>query len=235
MAGIAAAQGRKGEECSVRGRVIDDRGLPLVDAVVVVDAGPPTTWEDLIITEKTDKGGNFTYKLDRCPFPNKKMTLYVTSPLSPDAYAPFQVPFLRSNRPDKKFAGQAVRGKSRGDVEVGDVRVQVVFTAVTVKFVDQADQPLLAEKDWGSVWLRLKSADGMTVSEGGLSKSAIDRTVRAKESAMAMELPEGEWQIEVRFKGTPWLKANHLVEVARGAAPFAVTLQMGKENRPARR
>ena len=52
--------------------------------------------------------------------------------------------------------------------------------------------------------------------------------------AAGQELPEGEWSVEVRTngKGRPWLKADRLVKVPRGSAPFTLTLQMDRGNRP---
>jgi hypothetical protein len=135
------------------------------------------------------------------------------------------------------FAGQKVRSNKKGDVELGDVGVQVFFTTVTVKFIDAAGKPLLTREDWEHTWIKLRTAGGAVASETSLSKKNIASAVRAEETAIAMELPEGEWQIEVRpgWKGSHWLRADQLVVVPRAALPFSLTLQMAKNNKPARR
>lgn len=236
LAAPAAAQGREPEPCSVRGRVLNDAGAPVPNAPVLVDAGPPTTWEDFIEIDKADDEGYFSYRLEQCPFPGETRTLYVTSPVSYDNYVPFSAPFLRDGRAGRAFAGTVVRGKRRGDVELGDVRVQVMFTAVTLKLVGRDGRPLLAEGEWGGVSFRLKTSRGVRVSERSLSALKVEPAVRAGESAIVMELPEGEWSIEIRtkWKGRPWLKADRLVKVPRGSAPFTLTLQMDRGNRPRR-
>jgi hypothetical protein len=230
----AAAQGKKSEGCAVRGRAVDDAGAPVPKAYVLVDAGPPAGWEDLIIYEQADERGYFSYKLDYCPFPARSMTLYVTSPTSSDGFAPFGPPFLRSGRAGRAFAGQKVRGERKGDVDLGDVRVQVFYTAVTLKLVGGGGRPLLAGDDWGDVRVRLKTARGVWVSEQMLSANNVEKSVRAAESAVVMELPEGDWQFELRLtrKGGSWLKADRLVNVRRGGPPFTLTLRMAKGNRP---
>jgi len=236
FATAAAAQDDKSEACRVRGRVLDDAGAPVPKALVVVDAGPPTTWEVLIITDQADDKGYFSYTLERCPFPAESRTLYVTSPVSYDHYVPFDPPFLRDARAGRAFAGQKIRGKKRGDLELGDVRAQAVYTTVTLKLVGADGRPLLAEDDWGDVWLRLKTARSVWVSEGMLSAYNIEKAVRAAESAIVVELPEGDWEFALKLsrKGGPWLKADQLINVRRGGTPFSLTLQMAKGNRPKR-
>jgi hypothetical protein len=234
LATTAAAQGETQQVCSVRGRVVDDNGAPVPKALILVDGGPPAGWCDLIINGQADELGYFDYKLEGCPFPARAMTLYVTSPISYDNHVPFDQPFLRNGRAGKAYAGTVIRGKERGDVDLGDVRVQAVFTPVTLKLVGRDGRPLLAEDDWGDVWLRLKTSRGVWVSEGMLSAHNIETAVRAGESAIVMELPEGEWSVEVRTsrKGRPWLKPDRLVKVPRGSQPFTLTLQMDRGHRP---
>jgi hypothetical protein len=235
LATVTMAQGNNSKGCSVRGKVLDDKGSPLANAVVLVDAVPPSTWEDLIFMNRTDSEGRFNYELERCPFPQESRTLYVTSPLSYDNHVPFSPPFMRSKIAGKKFAGQKVRSNRRGNVDLGDIRVQVFFTTVTVRFINKAGQPLLDKDDWEHIWLKLKTANGTTVSEETLSKHEIVHAVRAEESAIMMDLPEGEWQIELQRKGTSWLKANQMIKVPRASAPFAINLQMAKDNGATRR
>jgi len=234
LANTAAAQGGRPKGCAVRGRAVDDRGAPVPKAAVLVDGGQPAGWEDLIIVDNADEQGYFSYQLERCPFPAESMTLYVTSPVSFDHYAPFTAPFLRSGRAGRAYAGQAVRGKRKGDLELGEVRVQAFFTAVTLKFVGRDGRPLLTADDWAGLYVRLKTAGGLNVSETTLSASHIEKAVRSDESSLVMELPEGSWQVELLIyrKGKHRLKADRLVEVPRGSVPFTLTLQMDRQNNP---
>src|SRR5258708_5944283 len=45
----------------VRGRVVDQYGRPVSHAIVVVDAGLPTTWEDFTYSVESDETGKFLF------------------------------------------------------------------------------------------------------------------------------------------------------------------------------
>lgn len=229
-------QSKQSKACAVKGRVLDDANKPVPNAVILVDA-PPTGWEDLIISESSDSEGRFNYHLTNCPFPELSRTLFVTSKPSFENYVPFSAPFLRSKIAGNKYAGQTIKNKTKDVLDVGDIKVQVTFTTVAIKFVDPEGNNLLDAKDWADVWFKLKIATGLWVSQGGLSKSDQQNAVRPKESTILMELPEGQWQIELsrNWGKKPWLKPDVMVNVARGDSPFSITLKMSKDHKPQRK
>src|SRR5712691_8832858 len=54
-----STSGQEGYRYKVRGRAVDERGLPVARAYVVVDFGPPTTWEDSSSFVESDASGKF--------------------------------------------------------------------------------------------------------------------------------------------------------------------------------
>ena len=228
------AECKKQKECTVRGRVVDDNGNPVEKAIIIVDSGPPTSWEDLIECSETDDDGKFSYRLENCPFPQETRTLYVTSYPNYDSYVPFSAPFLRSKELGNKFAGQLLKNRKKEDVNVGDVRVQVFFSTVIVYLTDENGHLLLSEEEWQNVWFRLKSENNVDVSTSSLSKNNLSHAVRSKESAIAIDLPEGKWQIEIskNWEKQIWLKPNIFIVVLRASSTFNITLQMAKHNKP---
>ena len=222
-----AVSAQKRTECSVSGTVLDSSNKPVSKAHIILDS-PPTTWEDLIVFTNSDENGNFNYSTF-CPFPNGKLTLFVSSPISFDNYTPFTPPFTRSKELGEHFAGQPIINRKRSDLDLGNVHVQVYFSTVVVRFVDENGRLLIKDKeDWRSVWIRLRSGK-RRVSEGNLSQNNIEKAVRAKESAIAMSLPEGEWTVEISFDGDEWLKPNRILTVQKSDAEMQETLKMSNK------
>ena len=224
-----AALAQKQTECTVSGIVLDSSNKPVPNAYIILDT-PPTTWEDLIVFAKSDESGNFSYST-YCPFTNGKQTLYVSSPISYDNYVPFTPPFGRTKQLGERFAGQSIVNRKRSGVNLGNVFVQVYYSTVIVRFIDEAGNPLISDKeDWKSVWIRLRSGKRV-VSQSMLSPNNIEKAVRAEESAIAMNLPEGEWTLEVSFDGDNWLKPNRILTLQKSDAEIQEVLKMSDKKR----
>ena len=224
-----AVSAQKRTECSVSGRVLDSSNKPVPKAHIILDS-PPTTWEDLIVSTNSDDSGNFSYPTS-CPFPNGKLTLYVSSPISFDNYTPFTPPFTRTKELGERFAGQPVVNRKRGDINLGNVYVQVYFSTVVVRFADEVGNSLIKNKeDWRSVWIRLRSGR-RRVSETSLSQKDIEKAVRVENSAISMSLPEGKWTVEISFDGDTWLKPDRILTVQKSDAEIQETLKMSNKKR----
>lgn len=224
-----AALAQKQTECSVNGKVLDSSNKPVSKAHIILDT-PPTTWEDLIVFANSDENGNFSYPTS-CPFPNGKLTLYVSSPISFDNYAPFTPPFTRTKQLGERFSGQPVVNRKRSDVNLGNVYVQVYFSTVVVHFVDASGNALIKDKEeWENVSIRLL-AGKRRVSETSLSRNNIEKAVRVEKSAIAMSLPEGEWTVEISFNGDDWLKPNRILTVQKSDREIQETLKMSNKKR----
>lgn len=232
MVTTVSAQIGKAVGCTVRGRAIDDDGLPVADAIILIDAGTPKGWEDLIITDRSSTDGKFSYSVESCPFPEESRTLYLTSKINYDNEVPFSAPFRGNQKAGIKFAGQTIKSKTKGDTDLGDVRVQVFFTTVLIFFQDESGKPLIPSNRWKDFWFKLKTKDGITISEGGISQHTISHAVRVIDSALAMDLPEGTWLIEMidPSENNGWLKPDALITVPRKASPIEVSLRMSKKN-----
>src|SRR5262245_11718082 len=161
-----AAQNRRSSKCTLSGRILEDSNNPAPGANVVPDYGPTKTWEDLIITARADDNGKFTFEYE-CSVQPK--TLYVTSPLSFGNYTPFMPPFLRGKIAGLQFAGIPVP-KQKGDINLGDIPIQVYYATVIVSFLDETGAPLFTNRgSWEGVWIRLRNEKGMVVTEGALT------------------------------------------------------------------
>jgi len=217
------ASAQKSIECFVKGTVIDTANNPVPNAYIVLDS-PPVGFEDLIVFDKADKDGNFSYST-RCPFPNGQQTLYIASPILIENFSPFEPPF-RTNQLGKPFAGQIIVNKNKSDINLGNVYVQVYYAAVNIKFVDDAGKFLETDKDvWKKTQIRVRSKKKI-VAGSALFRNAYEKAVRAAESSVKMNLPEGKWTIEISFNGKKWLKPDRVLTVKRSDAPVEETLTM---------
>lgn len=223
-----AASAQKLTECFVRGTAVDSSNKPVPNAYIVLDS-PPTTWEDLIVFYQSDENGNFSYSTF-CPFPDGKRTLYVSSPIPIENYSPFTPPF-RTTQLGKRFAGQTIVNKKRGNVDLGNVYVQVYYSTVSIKFVDEAGKPLVDNLNaWKNARIRLHSGKRI-VSETGLFRNTYEKALRSGESTITITLPEGDWTIEVNFDGSNWLKPDRILTVQKSNAEIQEILKMSDKKR----
>ena len=212
-------------KCFVRGKVVDANGTPVKRAYVVLDAGPPESWEDLILSVESDSEGNFSSET-LCPVPRGQQWLYITSPLSFDNLVPYDPPFRRNRETDSRFMGQVVKNTNPVDfIDLGNVRLQVSYATVTVRVQNELGAPLI--HDWRSVWLKVRNDRRQTVSEGGLSIHNIETAIDKSSSSMRIQLPEGTWWLEINTHEDrgKWLKARLPVMVRKSTESLDLTLR----------
>ena len=217
------ALAQKQTKCFVSGTVLDSSNKPVPDAYIVLDS-PPTTWEDLIVIYKADKNGKFSCDTF-CPFPNGKQNLYISSPIPIENYSPFTPPF-RTSRFGSRFTGQVIENKKNVDMDLSNVYVQFYYSTVVVRFVDETGNALVTNQETLKN-IRIKLRLGKSVkTDSPLFSNTYEKAVRAEESAVAMNLPEGEWTVEISFDGKKWLKPNRALTVRKSDVEVQETLQM---------
>ncbi len=130
--------------------------------------------------------------------------LYVTSFCRPDDVTLVDVPFWPRLRGHKMFSGKRIIIGPGSRTSVGDVNVQFTYGHVTLRLLDEWNQPLLTHPDdWSPVWIRVRDHNGVTVHASGLSVVEIEQSVDLKESRINLALPKGKWTLEVALAGVP--------------------------------
>jgi hypothetical protein len=214
----------------VKGRVVNSFGQPAADALIVLH--PPQPPGELILTERADSAGKFRWE-DTLAFPTQELVLYVTSPLPQNAFAPITPPFDELSSTNQSFSGRPIVLQS-GETNLEDVPLQVRYGIVNLRIEDRTGNPLFTEiNQLPYLWLRVRSPQGNFVNESGLSRSILKNSVRAKESAIAIALPEGIWGIEIAIGDEPnrnWHAVNGPVLVSASDNPQHVTLRLSGSN-----
>jgi len=190
---------------SVVGRAVDSCGKPVPHArVLVYPREDPGGWERIITDVEADAEGKFRYTGEDTKLVNRDDTLYVTSSYPANAVFSGNLlpPFYAVSRVDRLFTGRSLHFKSNEEVNVGDVPVQVYYGVVIVYLQDRNGKPMFTDtKDWEYIGLRIRDIHGRRVEEGDISPADVREAVRVKESAIALALPEGAWQIEIAPDG----------------------------------
>jgi hypothetical protein len=205
---------------AVRGRVIDDSGQPVARAYVVVDAGPGG---DVIIYTEADAEGRFCFE-ERDTLAKHERTLYTTTPQFPRAYDVVHPPFDRyPSLTGQPYAGQKISIKKNGEIDVGDVRVQVYYGIIDLVLRSYKDAPLSAaeKRKWREPWLRIRNVRDEIIIESSFPTDIVDK-------AVAVALPEGTWRIEVSpdFNKRRWFALDNPVVVRRLSSPQQVVFKV---------
>lgn len=222
--------GQEGYRYKVRGRAVDENRQPVAHALVVVDAGLPTSWEDFTYSVEADQSGTFLfYESEATTDPDLTRFLYVTGPVPNKAYNIIQPPFNRLPQlVGPSFASRPIVIKKNQDIDVGDVPIQVRYGVIRVRLQDRRRQPLIKSAEaWRVVWFRIRNHQGAVIAFGSLSINDIEKSVNLRESSVDVSLPEGFWFIDTspnEGKG-PWLTSPNPVDVkASGEANLTLTL-----------
>jgi hypothetical protein len=227
---IGAQAMQSGYRYRVRGRVVDKHGQPVPHAYIVVDAGLPTTWEDFSYFVESDESGNFLF-YEPEETTNRKQTrlLYVTGPLPQNAYSIITPPFNRLPKlTGSSFAGRRILVKKSGEIDVGDITVQIRYGVVNIHLQDRSGNPLITNANaWKYVLLRIRNKRGNIVTDGGLSINEIEKAVNVSEASVSVALPEGIWYVEVSLdegKG-PWLTSKSPLIIKAAGGSMKLTLR----------
>lgn len=203
---------------AVTGKVIDEHGQPVAGAYVVVDAGPGG---DLVVYTEADSQGKFRFE-QRVSLPQEERTMYITSPRFSTASDPVRPPFdmLPSS---EKYSGQKILIKKNGEIDVGEVRVQVYYGLIELVLHSSKDAPLTRaeKKKWRSAWLRLRNEQGDLILDSSFPRDAPD---------LKVALPEGTWRLEVTpyYDYGRWFPLDNSVVVRRTNSPQRIIVKLSR-------
>ena len=231
---IRAAQDEHKEyKYSVKGRVMDERGRSVPRARVILQpAVQSKTSEETIVHEmfihhETDANGRFRID-EKSSLRTEEWILYVITSLPSHTYAPITPPFRELNDTEGRFAGRSIFIKEDQDVDLGDVPVQVRYGLVFLHLLDHSGRSLFGdlakEIDLRRLWLRVRDAQGDVASEGGIGRDAF----RKSESAIALALPEGRWQLELAENSNTmkWHRLDKELFIQPATRPLNVILKL---------
>src|SRR5258707_3707104 len=142
--GTAQTAPQQEYDYAVTGKVIDEHGQPVARAYVVVNAGPGG---DIVLFTEADSQGKFRFE-ERASLLKEERTMYVTSPQFPTASDPVRPPFdMLPHSSNEKYSGQKISINKNGEIDVGEVRVQVYYGLIHLVLHSYKDAPLTwAEK-----------------------------------------------------------------------------------------
>ncbi|MBI3653187.1 MAG: carboxypeptidase regulatory-like domain-containing protein [Acidobacteria bacterium] len=219
----------------VCGRVVDESGMPVAKARVTFDYGHVAIKGDTSMdSARTDDEGNFCYK-ETTRAPKLERILYVTGPI-PFAKAEVSIypPFWeRPNLIGQQFLGKRIVIKKNGEVNLGDVEVQVYYGIVNVYLQYPDGTPLLTkDAQWEKVWIRVCNEKGQEITYNNLAIAVIERAVNLEQSYIAVGLPEGSYKLEINLKIDPevssrtWLRSETLLAISPFNSPQSLILKL---------
>lgn len=222
------AAGQEEGRCAIRGRVVDETQKPVANAYLHWYPKYGGGLDFISVFSKSDENGNFEYR-EGCP--SGDLTLYVTSSLTFENYAPVLPPFAHNSKPDRKAKGLQIKSVRKDAAELGNVSVQIYYSTVSIRFTDEAGNNLLPEKkDWENVVLSFKDKSGKLFSEEKLTADEIEKAVRIADSTLTVDLPAEDWSVEINLTQSKKnrLKSNELIRVEKNASPKKISLRMIK-------
>jgi hypothetical protein len=226
----SVAQVRKRSIC---GRVALKQGEEVAQSQVILD------YAGIELNPGVIANGDGTFCIDNFVRDLSQRTtarLYVMSFCRPDDVMLTAPPFWPVLRKERRFAGKGIVIDRGNLTRIGDIDVQLIYGHVSLRILDNHQQPLLTKlTDWSPVWLRVRNQNGARVHESGLSLADIQRSVHLEESRIDLALPNGTWTLEIALAGVPpnsgrigraarWLRVARKVKIESCAKPVDVTI-----------
>lgn len=190
----------------VTGRVIDESGHPVEDAVVFLNYSCDGCWEKLVPTAKSMADGEFI--LNNGTRIKSDMRLVVAGPVPKETWTPLSPtdPFLQKV---PEFSGKSLSiAAAYGTIRVGDIKPCFMYGDV---FIDIG-------KLFGAKPLKEGSTVSLDVSYGSIKiahgilvdQKAIDQS----RQTIKMALPKGDWRLVFKVMKGNKLEIRHtMVEV----------------------
>jgi hypothetical protein len=171
----------------ISGRAVDEKGKGIQGALVTIYYPPcKNCFEHLLHSFETLPEGGFV--LEAPWVPERKLTLFIEEPTPNGFWAPYK-PFIGnlSNGKGYKYKGTIVALSRKSRIDVGDVRVNVRYGRVSLRFTN-------CEPEWrgsSNIDVTVKNHAGVIVQQISVPKAAID----LKASLVKLAIPAGKWEL----------------------------------------
>jgi hypothetical protein len=175
-------------EYTIKGRVVDENGIPQSRASVKVSA-PLANYADWV---STDENGRFTITQKE----DKGIIRYLFTG-DGHTYSKTGVSLLNESlfSPGKElFKALPIEFGDNQSIDSGDVPVQWWEVDVNVRIRKKGRN--LTKKQWLWLWCRLKDGSGRILIETNLGATIEDNEVDLRNSILKLSLPEGRWKLE---------------------------------------
>ena len=137
---------------------------------------------------------------------------------------------------DPAFSGQLISMEQNGEIDLGDVPVQISYAVVKIFILGKDGTALLkTRRQWEDVNFRVRNVEKAMVDDISLSQKTIEEAVNRSESSIDIALPEGVWYLEVApfgFEG-PWFVSSDQLIVQRTSNRLQLTFKVSVERRGA--
>lgn len=202
----------------VTGRVIDEYGKKVQDARVFlrhskVEEG---SVDNLVVFGKTDSQGIF-YLESVATKENAELKLIITAPLPPATFECIPPPFDDLMTSDILFTGVPLFVSSGQQLNLGDMRVQISYSAIEIHIQHSSGKPLLDQlEQWKGVKLRVRDKSGDVIRERYVvSEERANSYIQLNRSVINVALPTGKWMIEIGLprEQNRWLAMEHPLNI----------------------
>lgn len=185
------------ERYVVTGRVVDEAGVTVPGSLVALL--PSQAIDGCFVDyRRTNAEARFRIEERNAPPGSSERVLFIVTAYPRDAYVPITPPFVSVRDLDQSYVGVPISiSKRKGEIDLGNVRLQVRYGTVVLVLQNKDGGPILSEKTLSkSIWLRIRDIRGDIVSEKALSAEELRRI----NSGLKIALPEGMWGVEASFE-----------------------------------
>ena len=185
MSATAKLAQRKSIEIS--GRAIDEKGRGIQGALVSIDYPPcKNCFEHILPSFETLPEGGFVIEAPLVSA--RKVTLFIEEPIPKGFWAPYR-PFVGNLSQARRYKGTTIILSKQSRVEVGDVRVHVLYGKVSVALAKCEQGRSLSSSP--EIGITIKNRTGVVVQQMSVPKTAID----FNGSMIKLALPVGKWEL----------------------------------------
>jgi len=183
---------------TVMGRIVDEYGKPVPDALISLETQEEDDSEDYRYLAKSDAAGRFS--VENISESNlRQRRLFVTSPRPNLGYELIDPPFYSLRNKQNNYDGLPLKLKGKEQIlDLGNVQIQVWYSIVEVYILDNSGNPFyLTLKDWQKMELVIRDARNKFVAGRGISIEGSRKFVDLANGSIKLELPVGQWYAEV--------------------------------------
>ena len=188
-ASVVIAQ--SGKNCTASGRLVDDNGNPVSEALIYTDDYHQDDVDVIIVAQNLNADGTFAVE-SRCK--NGTGYLWISSALkTSEIFVPVIPPFYQFAGNQRKYgilAGIPFKGRN---VKLGDIKIPIPYRKIRLTLKDESGAALFPKaSDFEGVFFTVKNERGvdMTSHSSPYGEQLKNENI-VRDSSVLMNLPEG--------------------------------------------